>query len=77
MSEHPHQEAVDKKLAEADRLEERGEEIDEHIDETREDWEAKKHDKKVPGTPIVPAEPDEGEDTTEERQGPESASAKA
>jgi hypothetical protein len=77
MSEHPHQQAVDHKLDEADRLEERGEEIDEHIDETRKDWEAKKRDDHVPGTPAVPKEPEKGEDSTDERQGPEAASAKA
>ena len=77
MSEHPHQQQADQKEREADRLEQRGEEIDEHIDETRKDWEAKKRDDHVPGTPIVPKEPQEGEDTTDERQGPESASAKA
>ncbi len=77
MSEHPHEQTADEHEAEADRLEQRGEDIAENIADTREDWEAKKRDDKVPGTPIVPDEPDEGEDSTEERQGPESASAKA
>jgi hypothetical protein len=77
MSEHPHQEQADKREREADALQQRSEELKSDIAEARDDWEAKKHDDNVPGTPIVPDEPDEGEGSTDERQGPESASAKA
>jgi hypothetical protein len=77
MSEYPHQEQADKREREADALEQRSDELKTDIAQARDDWEAKKRDDNVPGTPAVPDEPDKGEDSTDERQGPESASAKA
>jgi hypothetical protein len=35
----------------ADQLEERGEAVQKHIDETRNDWESKRADPSVPGAP--------------------------
>jgi hypothetical protein len=77
MTEHPHQQTADQLAREVDHLQRRGEQLDAHIDEAREKWEAHKRDPDAPGTPAVPKEPEEGEDSTDERQGPEAASAKA
>jgi hypothetical protein len=77
MSEQPHQEHAEALEQEAEDLERQSEQLKSDIKDARDDWEAKKRDDSVPGAQPVPDEPDEGEDSTDERQGPESASAKA
>jgi hypothetical protein len=75
-SEHPHQKNADRLEQEANYLEHKSDELAEDIEAAKDDWERKKADPGVPGTPIVPDEPDAGEETTDERQGPEAGSAK-
>ena len=61
----------------ADRMEHESERIDEHIEETRRDWEAKEQDPSVPGAQPDPGEEEEpvagaevDEETVSEERGP-------
>ena len=61
----------------ADRMEHESERIDEHIEETRRDWEAKEQDPSVPGAQPDPGEEEEpvagaevDEETVSEEGGP-------
>jgi hypothetical protein len=65
-----HEEQADRLERDARRMEHESERIDEHIDETRRDWEAKEQDPSVPGAQPDPAEQEEavpGAETDEER----------
>jgi hypothetical protein len=50
----------------ADELEERSEKLGEEIADAREDWERKRNDESVPGTP--PADKDAGDEDGAERE---------
>ena len=52
-----HEEQGEKLARELERLDEHSDEVGEHIDEARHDWEAKEDDPTVPG-----AQPDPGDD---------------
>ena len=59
-----HEAPVEEKVGEAEReladLEERSEKLGDEIDETRDDWEAKKADDSVPGAAGEPSHAEEG-----------------
>jgi hypothetical protein len=54
-----HEEQAEELERDAQRLEEQGERVDRHIEETRSDWESKEHDSAVPGAQPEPAEGEE------------------
>ncbi len=49
MSEHEHEQIHERAEREAEDLERRNEELGEHVDQVRQDWESKKGDEQVPG----------------------------
>jgi hypothetical protein len=49
MSDAEHERIHEQAEREADDLERRNKQLDEHIKETRQDWEAKKSDEAIPG----------------------------
>jgi hypothetical protein len=64
-----HDEQADGMERDADRMEHESEQIGEHIENTRRDWEAKEQDPSVPGAQPDPGEEEEpvaGADTDEE-----------
>ena len=58
-----YQERSDQLEGEADKLEAEGQRVEEHVKETRQDWEAKKQDDQVPGA--MEADTSEDEDPDE------------
>ena len=59
MTEH-HDEQADQAERELADMEERSERVEEHIEEARKDWEAKKRDSSVPGAAGDPERAEEG-----------------
>jgi hypothetical protein len=57
-----HEEQAERLEREADDMEHQGEKVDEHIDRTRRDWEAKEEDASVPGAQPDPDEEEEREE---------------
>jgi hypothetical protein len=58
-----HDEQAEHLEHEADKLDEESDRVGEHIDEARREWEAKEHDRRVPG---AQPDPDEDEGTADE-----------
>jgi chaperonin cofactor prefoldin len=53
-------EQVERLERDAKRLDEQGEHVERHIDETQSDWESKEQDTSVPGAQPEPGEEEEG-----------------
>lgn len=60
MTESEHERVHEQAEREADDLERRNEELGEHVQEARDDWESKKHDESVPGALAEEEEEEDG-----------------
>ena len=67
MSEHEHERKADAVEHDLDEMQERSERLGDEIEDTRDDWEAKKRDAKVPG---AGGDPDRAEENPPEADYP-------
>ncbi len=70
MSESDHEQLADRLEQEAQDMQGRSDQLGEELAETREDWEAKRADPRIPGAPPPDAHPAEGEAPSESAVGP-------